>query len=95
MNNNTEYLLRYISMKDYKKLINDKNSYVLNLLRDNYIDVNLNIRYLIKYGIKNIEKYIYNNTMDLITSHNDFIKKIEEYENNLSKEEVISLIENL
>lgn len=95
MNNNTEYLLRYISMKEYKKLINDKNSYVLDLLRDNYIDVNLNIRYLIKYGIKNIDKYIYNNTMDLITSHNDFIKKIEEYENNLSKEEVISLIENL
>lgn len=95
MNNNTEYLLRYISMKDYKKLINDKNDYVLDLLRDNYIDVNLNIRYLIKYGIKNIDKYIYNNTMDLITSHNDFIKKIEEYENNLSKEEVISLIENL
>lgn len=95
MNNNTDYLLRYISMNDYKKLLSDKNDYILDLLRDNYIDVNLNIRYLIKYGIKNIDKYIYNNTMDLIISHNDFIKKIDDYEKYLSKEEVISLIENL
>ena len=92
---NVEYLLRYVSMNTYNKIIKNKNDYVLELLGDNFIDVDLNIRYLIKYGVKNIDNYIFNNIEDLIMKHNDFIDKISDYESNLSKEEVIALIENM
>lgn len=95
MNKKLDYLLRYISMDTYNKLLNNKNNYVLELLGDNFIDVDLNIKYLIRYGIKNIDNYIINNTEDLIMKHNDFIDKINEYENKLSHEEVITLIENI
>ena len=48
MGYNIDYLLRYVSMDTYNKIINSNNDYVLGLLSDNYIDVNLNIKYLIK-----------------------------------------------
>ncbi len=89
-----EYLLRYVSMDTYKRIISDNNDYILGLLSDNYIDIDLNIKYLIKYGISNIDSVIYNNISDFIISHNEFISKIREYERNLSKEEVIMLFEN-
>ena len=47
MGYNIDYLLRYVSMDTYNKIINNNNDYVLGLLSDNYIDVNLNIKYLI------------------------------------------------
>ena len=47
MGYNIDYLLRYVSMDTYNKIINSNNDYVLGLLSDNYIDVNLNIKYLI------------------------------------------------
>lgn len=89
-----DYLLRYVSMDTYNKIINDNNDYILGLLSDNYIDVNLNIKYLIKYGVSNIDKVIYNNISDFIILHNEFIKKIKEYEKSLTKDEVIMLYEN-
>lgn len=94
MKDRLDYLLRYVSMDTYNKIINNNSKYLLDLLRDNYIDVNLNIKYLIKYGISNIDNVIYNNINDLIINHNDFIKMINNYENNLTKDEVITLIEN-
>ena len=66
-----------------------------NLLEEAYIDTDLNIKYLIKYGIKDIDKVVYDMLEDLTISHNDFIKKIKDYEKNLSKEEVIMLIESV
>lgn len=91
---NIEYLLKYMSMDTYDKILNNTNQYILDLLNDNKREVNLNIRYLIKYGVSNIEKYIYNNLEDLIINHDEFINRINEYENNLSKEEIIMILEN-
>ncbi len=90
-----DYLLRYVSMDTYNKIIKDNNDYILDLLKDNYVDVNLNIKYLISYGVSNIDKILPNIINDLILSHKDFEKKIEEYEKHLTKEEVIMLIENM
>ena len=90
-----DYLLRYVSMDTYNKIINNNNDYILDLLKDNYVDVNLNIKYLINYGVSNIDKILPNIINDLILSHKDFEKKIEEYEKHLTKDEVIMLIENM
>ena len=90
-----EYLLRYVSMDTYNKILDNNNEYILGLLKDNYIDVNLNIRYLINYGVSNIDKVLPNIINDLILGHKDFEKKIEEYEKHLTKEEVVMLIENM
>ena len=90
-----DYLLRYISNDTYKKICNKKSEYILKLAEDNYVDTDLNIKYLIKYGVKNIDKVVYDNLEDLTSSHNDYINKIKNYEKNLSKEEVIMLLENV
>lgn len=90
-----DYLLRYVSMDTYHKILKDNNDYILGLLKDNYVDVNLNIKYLIKYGVTNIDKVIPSIINDLLLSNKDFEKKIEEYEKHLTKEEVIMLIENM
>ena len=94
MGYNIDYLLRYVSMDTYNKIINSNNDYVLGLLRDNYIDVNLSIKYLIKYGVSNIDKIVYNNINDFIVSHSEFINVIKNYEKSLSKDEIIMLYEN-
>lgn len=90
-----DYLLRYVSNDTFNKIKSEKNDYVLKLLQDNYIDTDLNIKYLIRYGISNIETVVYNWLEDLTINHNDFIKKIKDYENKLTKEEVIMLFENV
>lgn len=94
MGYNIDYLLRYVSMDTYNKIINSNNDYVLGLFSDNYIDVNLNIKYLIKYGVSNIDKIVYNNINDFIVSHSEFINVIKNYEKSLSKDEIIMLYEN-
>ena len=90
-----DYLLRYVTNDTYKKILNKKSSYILTLVEDNYIDTDLNIKYLIKYGVKNIDKVVYDSLEELTINHNDYIKKIKEYEKKLSKEEVIMLLENV
>ena len=95
MNRKIDYLLRYISNDTYKKIIDKKSDYVLKLVEDNYVDTDLNIKYLIKYGVKNIDKIVYESLEELTTSHNEYIKKIKDYEKKLSKEEVIMLLENV
>ena len=94
MGYNIDYLLRYVSMDTYNKIINSNNDYVLGLLSDNYIDVYLNIKYLIKYGVSNIDKIVYDNINDFIVSHSEFINVIKNYEKSLSKDEIIMLYEN-
>ena len=91
MNYNIEYLLRYVSNDTYKKIQKNKSNYILSLVEDNYIDTDLNIKYLIKYGVKNIDKIVYDSLEDLTISHNEYIKKIKDYEKKYSKEEVIML----
>lgn len=89
-----EYLLKYISNDTYKKVLN-KSDYVKLRLEKNYIDVDLNIRYLIKYGVSNIDKVVYDLLEEILNTHNDFISYINDYEKKLSKEEVIILLENM
>ena len=76
MNYKIDYLLRYISNETYNKIITKKSDYILELVEDNYVDTDLNIKYLIKYGIKNIDKVVYESLEDLTTSHNEYINKI-------------------
>ena len=90
-----DYLLRYISNDTYKKILKNKNSYILKLVEDNYIDTDLNIKYLIKYGVKDIDKVVYDSLEELTMSHNEYLKKIKEYERKLTKEEVIMLLESV
>ena len=79
MNYNIEYLLRYVSNDTYKKILKNKSNYILSLVEDNYIDTDLNIKYLIKYGVKNIDKIVYDSLEDLTISHNEYINKIKDY----------------
>lgn len=95
MNYKIDYLLRYISNDTYKKILKNKNSYILKLVEDNYIDTDLNIKYLIKYGVKDIDKVVYDSLEELTISHNEYLKKIKEYERKLTKEEVIMLLESV
>ena len=95
MNYNIEYLLRYVSNDTYKKILKNKSNYILSLVEDNYIDTDLNIKYLIKYGVKNIDKIVYDSLEDLTISHNEYIKKIKDYEKKYSKEEVIMLLDKV
>ena len=90
---NIDYLLKYVSNDTFKK-INKKSDYILDKLHSNYIDTDLNNRYLIKYGITNIDKVIYNMLEEITVNHNEFIKSIKDYEKRLTKEEVIMLLEN-
>ena len=90
-----DYLLRYISNDTYKKILSKKSDYILKLCEDNYVDTDLNIKYLIRYGIKNIDKVVFESLEDLTVNHNEYINKIKEYEKKLSKEEVIMLLENI
>ena len=90
-----DYLLRYVTNDTYKKILNKKSSYILELVHDNYVDTDLNIKYLMKYGVKNIDKVVYDLLEELTMNHNDYINKIKDYEKKLSKEEVIMLLENI
>lgn len=95
MNYKIDYLLRYVSNETYKKILKNKSDYVLSLAENNYIDTDLNIKYLIKYGVKDIDKVVYDSLEELTISHNDYLKKIKEYEKKLTKEEVIMLLESV
>lgn len=90
-----DYLLRYVSNDTFNKIKKSKSDYVLKLVSDNYIDTDLNIKYLIKYGITSIDDVVYDRLEELTNSHNAFIKKIRDYEKKLTKEEVIMLFENV
>lgn len=91
---NIEYLHKYVSNSIMKEL-ETLDLYILNDLTHNYVDVDLNIKYLKKYGVTNFDKVVPNMIDYLLLSHNDFIKKINEFEKKMTKDEVISLIENM
>lgn len=95
MKKNTEYLLKYISNEIYDKILKNTNTYILDNLETNRRDVELNIKYLIKYGIKNIDNVVYDRLEDLTLSHNQFISIMEKYEQSLGKDGFISMIENI
>ncbi|MBR3161534.1 MAG: hypothetical protein IKF19_02230 [Bacilli bacterium] len=90
-----DYLLKYVSNDTYSKIKNSNNDYLLSSLEHSRVDVDLNIRYLIKYGINNIDSVIYERLEDLILSHNEFIKMINKYEISIGKEAFIDMYENI
>ena len=91
---NIEYLHKYVSNLTMKELYN-LDLYILEDLTHNYVDVDLNIKYLKKYGVTNLDRVIPNIIEYLLLNNNDFINKINNYEKTMTKEEVISLIENM
>ena len=91
---NIGYLNKYVSNSTMNSL-RQLDTYILHDLTHNYVDVDLNIKYLRKYGVTNLDKVIPSMIEYLLLSHNDFIKKIQKYEQKMSKEEVISLLENI
>lgn len=91
---NIGYLNKYLSNATMKEL-ECLDLYILEDLTHNYVDVDLNIRYLKKYGVTNLDRVIPSMIEYLLLSHNDFIKKIQSYEKTMKKEDVISLLENM
>ena len=90
-----DYLLKYLSNDTFKKLKQNKGDYILEDLENNRVQVDLNIRFLIKYGVTNIDKVIYNWIEELLVSHNEFIEKVNRYEESLGKEGFIQMFENV
>lgn len=93
--NKTDYLLKYVSCDCYNKILKYSNDYIISGLMYSRIDVDLNIRYLIDIGIKNLDAVIYDRLEDLIKSHNEFSLMIDGYINSLGKNKFISMLENL
>lgn len=89
-----EYLLKYISNDTYKRIIKKNPDYIIENLVDNRIDVDLNIRYLLKLGVKNIDIITQERLDDLLMQHNTFINKMNKYEDSLTKEGLINMLEN-
>jgi hypothetical protein len=89
-----DYLLKYLSNDTFKRIEQNKANYILEDLEHNRVSVDLNIRYLIKYGITNIDKVIYDWVEELLLPHNEFITKVNKYEKSLGRDGFIDMIEN-
>lgn len=94
MEDNLNYLFKYISYASYEELIKSNNKYLIELLINNSRNVNLNCLYLIRYGVSDIEKVILTKTEDITKEHDEFIKDIKSLEKELNKKEIIALYEN-
>lgn len=94
MEDNLNYLFKYISYASFEELIKSNNKYLIELLINNSRNVNLNCLYLIRYGVSDIEKVILTKTEDITKEHDEFIKDIKSLEKELNKKEIIALYEN-
>lgn len=93
MESNVEYLLKYISNDAYQVFL-DKKVYQLEAVVNDRRDVELNIRYLKRLGILNLDYVVIERIEDLLLPHHEFIKKMNQYLDKISKEEFISMLEN-
>lgn len=89
-----DFLLKYVSMDTYKKILDTKSAYYLEDLGNSYRNFNLNMEYLYKYGICFGDRQIYNNLSDLMIE-SFYEKKIIDLEKRYSKSDIIALIENI
>lgn len=94
MNKDTEYLLKYVSNDCYSRVLTKNGKYLIDNLTDNRVDVDLNIRYLIKLGVKNIDRVVLERLDDLLLEHNEFIGKMNDYEKKLTKDGLIDMLDN-
>ena len=93
MKGSAEYLLKYISHDAYQKILKQKVYQLEDMVNDRR-DVELNIRYLLKLGVKNVDYVVIERIDDLLLSHHDFMNKINHYLERNSKEEFIDMLEN-
>lgn len=89
-----EYLLKYIKNDTYNKILKNNGDYIIENLVDNRVDVDLNIRYLIRLGVKNIDIVVLERLDDLMLNNNIFIRKMEEIEKKLTRDGLIDMLEN-
>lgn len=89
-----EYLLKYIKNETYNKILKSNGDYIIENLVDNRVDVDLNIRYLIRLGVNNIDIVVLERLDDLMLNNNIFIKKYDELERKLTKDGLIDMLEN-
>lgn len=89
-----EYLLKYIKNETYNKILKNNGDYIIDNLVDNRVDIDLNIRYLIRLGVKNIDIVVLERLDDLMLSNNIFIRKIDELEEKLTRDGLIDMLEN-
>ena len=89
-----EYLLKYVSNESYNKILKKNGDYIIDNLVDNRVDVDLNIRYLFKLGVKNIDVILLERLDDILLSNNEFINKMDDYQEKLTKDGLISMLEN-
>lgn len=94
MKEKPDYLLKYISNTTYQKILKNNGDYIIENLIDNRVDVDLNIRYLLKLGLKNIDIVVLERLDDLLLSNNSFIKKMTEYEEKITIDGLINMLEN-
>lgn len=94
MNKDTEYLLKYITNDTYHTIITRNNSTLIDELIDNRREVDLNLRYLIQLGVKNIDHIVLERLDDLLLPHHSFMQKIDQYEQSLGKDDLINMLEN-
>lgn len=94
MKEKPEYLLKYIRNDTYNKILKKNGDYIIENLVDNRVDVDLNIRYLLNLGIKNIDLVVLERLDDLLLDNNQFIKKMNNYEKKLTIEGLINMLDN-
>lgn len=94
MNYKIDYLLQYVSNEELNKVLNRYNDYTLKCLEDERVLVLNNIRYLVKYGVSNINDIIVRNIEDFLDEDKVFRNKIKKYEQRMTKEEIINMLEN-
>lgn len=94
MKEKPEYLLKYVSNDTYKIILKRYGDYIHENLVNNRVDVDLNIRYLLKLGIKNIDIVVLERLDDLLLDNNLFIKKMNDYVDKLTKDGLINMLEN-
>ena len=94
MQRETDYLLKYIKKDTYQKILIKNHCYMLEDLINNRVDVELNIRYLMRIGVKNIDQVLLERLDDLLLANREFIKKMDTYEEKLTKQGLIDMLEN-
>lgn len=92
---NIDYLLKYISNEEFSIINKRYNKYTIKDLADDRVLVDNNIRYLIRYGVNNINDIIVKDIELFLLSDKDFRDKIKKYEEKMTKDEVIYMLDNM
>ena len=78
----------------YQKLLEKNHTYTIESLVDNRVDVDLNIRYLIHLGVKNIDRVVLERLDDLLLKTTEFEEKMNNYMEKLTKDGLVEMLDN-